>query len=155
MIQMVGLPDGCVLRPAVQADQKMIRRLVLSAFLDPTQLRWFQFWVIEASGQVVACGQLRAFPEAQELGSLVVAKDWRGRGLGRALTHHLIQQADRPLYLECLGEQLTQFYSQMGFVPVDWRSLPPSLQRKFALSALAARWFRVPVRFMVYGGVGR
>ena len=40
-----------------------------------------------------ACGQLRYFPGAQELGSLVVAPAWRGRGLGTYLVKHLIQSA--------------------------------------------------------------
>ncbi|MFP3435630.1 GNAT family N-acetyltransferase, partial [Paraburkholderia sp. SIMBA_061] len=81
------------------------RKLVLSARLDPTQLRWEQFWVIECQGEVIACGQLRNFGDDQELGSLVVAKPWRDRALGTALTQHLIAQATQPLYLECLGKR--------------------------------------------------
>lgn len=144
------LPTGCVIRPATPQDQPRIRQLVFGARLDPTQLRWQQFWVIASEEQVIACGQLRSFENAQELGSLVVAKNWRDRGLGTALTQHLIQQATQPLYLECLGERLAQFYRRFGFVPVTWEALPRSLQWKFALSYLARRWLPLPITIMVY-----
>ncbi|MBL1173822.1 GNAT family N-acetyltransferase [Pantanalinema sp. GBBB05] len=144
-----ALPSGLLLRPAQHQDLGAIRWLVLGAKLDPTQLRWSQFWVIEHAEQVIACGQLRSFPAAQELGSLVVAKHWRRQGLGSALTQHLIQQATEPLYLECLGSTLAQFYQRLGFQPVSWQKLPRSLQRKFGLSAVAAR-FGFPVFLMHY-----
>lgn len=146
----VPLPDGCILRPARQEDAWTIRRLILGAMLDPTQLRWQQFWVIECGGKVIACAQLRSFPEAQELGSLVVAKEWRNRGLGTLLSQHLIQQANQPLYLECLGDRLANFYQRLGFVPTAWQDLPQALQRKFGTSRLLAGLLRLPLRVLHY-----
>lgn len=138
------------MRRATQQDQWRIRKLVFSAKLDPTQLRWEQFWVIDYQGEVIACGQLRNFGDAQELGSLVVAKPWRDRALGTALTQHLIAQANQPLYLECLGKRLAEFYARFGFVSVNWQNLPRSLQFKFGLSQLAKTLLRLPVTIMVY-----
>jgi len=146
----LSLPAGCVLRKATSADKWLIRLLVFSAKLDPTQLLWQQFWVIECDGDLVACGQLRNFSNAQELGSLVVAPAWRGRGLGTFLTQHLINTATQPLYLECLGERLAQFYSRFGFVPISFDDLPRSLQPKFKWSQLGKKLIRVPVVFMYY-----
>jgi amino-acid N-acetyltransferase len=133
------LPAECVLRPACAEDIWAIRKLVLSAKLDPTQLRWSQFWVIECEERVVACGQLRSFPGAQELGSLVVAPAWRDRGLASYLVKHLIEQATEPLYLECLGDRLARFYTRFGFVAIAWQDLPQSLKWKFGVSQLASR----------------
>ncbi|WP_341525481.1 GNAT family N-acetyltransferase [Nostoc sp. UHCC 0302] len=147
-----SLPVGCVLRRATSADMWSIRRLVFLAKLDPTQLRWQQFWVIERNGDLIACGQLRNFSGAQELGSLVVAPAWRGQGLASFLTQHLISTATQPLYLECLGERLMQFYSRFGFDLISFEDLPPSLQRKFRLSQLAKKWIKIPVMFMYYHG---
>ena len=159
----LSLPSGCMLRKATSGDQWSIRLLVFSAKLDPTQLNWQQFWVVECDaygGQslrnLVACGQLRNFSGAQELGSLVVVSPWRGRGLGTLLTQHLINTATQPLYLECLGERLVQFYSRFDFVPISFEDLPEfpktrgksSLKGKFRFSQLAKRLFRVPVVFM-------
>lgn len=146
-----SLPPECILRPATAKDIWAIRRLVLSAKLDPTQIRWQQFWLIECEGKIVACGQLRAFEGAQELGSLVVAKNWRARGLGSYLTKHLIGQATQPLYLECLGSGLVQFYTRLGFVPVAWKELPRSLSWKFGITQFGAKLLRfISVTIMKY-----
>ncbi|AFY30937.1 GNAT family N-acetyltransferase [Calothrix sp. PCC 7507] len=144
----LSLPSECVLRRATSTDMWSIRWLVFSAKLDPTQLRWQQFWVIECDGNLAACGQLRSFSRVQELGSLVVARAWRGRGLATFLTQHLINTATQPLYLECLGQRLVQFYSRFGFVAVSFSDLPPALKPKFGLSELAKKLLRVPVVFM-------
>jgi amino-acid N-acetyltransferase len=145
-----SLPPGCILRPARAKDTWAIRKLVLAAKLDPTQLRTQQFWVIECDARVIACGQLRSFPGAQELGSVVVAPAWRGRGLGTCVVKHLIQEATQPLYLECLGSRLAMFYARFGFVSVSWQELPRPLKLKFSFSALAATVFRIPVTIMHY-----
>ncbi len=144
------LPSECTIRPASAQDIRSIRRLVWSARLDPTQLRWQQFWVIECGGNLAGCGQLRHFAGAQELGSLVVMKDWRDRGLGSYLTKYLIQQATEPLYLECLGKRLASFYTRFGFVEVSVQELPQSLKFKFGLSQLGKTLFRIPVTIMQY-----
>ncbi|WP_414517796.1 GNAT family N-acetyltransferase [Nostoc sp. PCC 9305] len=154
----LSLPSGCVLRKATSADRWSIRLLVFSAKLDPTQLNWQQFWVIEYNQNLIACGQLRNFSGAQELGSLVVASAWRGRGLGSLLTHHLINTATQPLYLECLGQRLVQFYSRFDFVPISFEDLPQfpktiglsTLKEKFKFSQLAKKLLKVPVVFMEY-----
>jgi amino-acid N-acetyltransferase len=147
-----SLPPGCTIRPASAGDLGLIWKMVLGAKLDPTQLRWQQFWTIVCEGRMVACGQLRHFEGAQELGSLVVHPDWRDRGLGTALTRHLIQQATQPLYLECLGDRLARFYTHLGFVTVSWQELPRSLKFKFGISQLAKRLFGVPVAILRYRG---
>ncbi len=146
----LSLPTGCILRRALSNDIWSIRWLVLSAKLDPTQLLWQQFWVIECEGKLVACGQLRNFSGAQELGSLVVAPNWRGRGLGSFLTQHLIRMATQPLYLECLGQQLADFYIHFGFVPISFENIPSSLKHKFRFSDLGKKLLGVPVVFMEY-----
>jgi amino-acid N-acetyltransferase len=145
-----SLPSECTIRPASAQDMRSIRMLVWSAKLDPTQLRWQQFWVIECNGDFVACGQLRNFAGAQELGSLVVAKDWRDRGLGSYLAKYLIAQATEPLYLECLGKRLAAFYTRFGFVEVPVQELPQSVKFKFGLSQLAKTVFRIPIAIMQY-----
>lgn len=145
-----SLPEGCVLRSAKAEDIGTIRKLVWMARLDPTQIRWPQFWVIECDRHIVACGQLRNYSDAQELSSLVVLPEWRGKGLGTYLALHLIQAATKLLYLECLGEQRVQFYSRLGFVPVSWQALPRSLKRKFGFTQLIATVFRLPLQIMHY-----
>jgi amino-acid N-acetyltransferase len=87
------LPSECIIRPATAKDIWAIGKMVFSAKLEPTQLRWEQFWLIECDAKLVACGQLRNFDGAQELGSLVVLPAWRKRGLGTYLTKKTAAQA--------------------------------------------------------------
>lgn len=146
----LSLPDGCILRKGTSEDIWSIRWLVLSAKLDPTQIRFSQFWLVECEGKIVACGQLRNFSDTQELGSLVVTPAWRNRGLGTLITQHLIEEATQPLYLECLGQRLAEFYTRFGFVTISFEDLPRSLKGKFGLSQLGKKLLGVPVVFMHY-----
>lgn len=169
--------SGYSLRPATAKDLWLIRWLVLSAWLDPTQLRWQQFWVAESEGTVIACGQLRQFEGAQELGSLVVARRWRCQGIGRHLTEQLIKVAfsrkgnnlqgnnltdgkaqtrpeeTMPLYVECLGQSLKVFYEKLSFVPVQLAEMPPAMQRKFSFTANIAARLSLPLYQMQYRGL--
>ncbi|MBE9227454.1 GNAT family N-acetyltransferase [Phormidium sp. LEGE 05292] len=132
------LPPECVLRPASASDIWEIRKLVFSAKLDPTQLRWQQFSVIECDRKIVACGQLRSFSGAQELSSLVVLPAWQKQGLGSYLVKHLIQQSTQPLYLEC-ASWLEQFYTRFDFVSISWREVPSPLKEKFRITQFATK----------------
>ncbi len=144
------LPERCILRPAKPEDLRSIRSLVWQARLDPTQLRWQQFWVIEQESHVIACGQLRRHGTVQELGSLVVTSSRRKQGLGTVLLQHLIEQSTQPLYLECLGKNLEQYYRRFGFLPISWQSLPKALKVKFGISQLGRIMIRIPVIFMMF-----
>ncbi len=145
-----ALPEGCILRPATPQDLRSIRRLVWQARLDPTQLRWQQFWIIEQQGNIIACGQLRHHGKVQELGSLVVTPTQRQQGLGTQLVQHLIQQSTQPLYLECLGKDLEQYYRRFGFMSIPWNLLPSQLKLKFGISQLGRVILRIPVIFMMF-----
>lgn len=149
----LSLPTECVLRPASASDIWQIRKLVFSAKLDPTQLRWQQFSVIECDQKIVACGQLRSFSEAQELSSLVVLPAWRKQGLGSYLVKHLIQQASQPLYLEC-ASWLEEFYTRFDFVSVSWREVPSPLKEKFRITQFATKLVPImSLKVMQYRGV--
>ncbi len=144
------LPPECTFRKAVSVDIWSIVFVVLKARLDPNQLKWQQFWVIECDGRLIALGQLRKFHLAQELGSLFVVKKWRKQGLGNFIMQHLISQATQPLYLKCVNHQLVNFYNQRGFIPVDFNDLPSSLKHKFRLSQARKKFLNGFVLFMKY-----
>ena len=145
---MVELLKECQLRQANSQEIWAIRWLVLRAFLDPTQLKIEQFWVIELDGEIIACGQLRTFSQAQELGSIVVKLAYRNKGLGTYLTQHLIEKSIAPLYVECLGDKLNNFYKKFGFVDVDFQTISSSLPKKFVVTHTLAKWLRLPLFIM-------
>ena len=144
-----SLLSKCQLRQASPQDIWTIRWLVLGAFLDPTQLKVEQFWVIELEGQIIACGQLRTFEQAQELGSLVVKRTYQNKGLGTHLTQHLIEKSTTTLYVECLGVNLKTFYQKLGFIEVNFDTISSSLPKKFRITKTLAQWFKLPLFVMI------
>lgn len=113
------MSSSYTLRPARPEDQKRISALVRSAKLNPLKLDWQRFLVAEADGgQVVACGQIRLHRGGiRELSSLVVAQDWRGQGLARAIIERLMTVSGRPLWLMCRS-RLVPLYHRFGFEEV-------------------------------------
>ena len=138
-----ALPGGAVMRPAKAADQAAIRRLIRMAGINPLGLDWRRFVVVEAQGDVFACGQVRAHGDgSRELASLAVAQDWQGKGVGRAIIEHLQRQAGPPLWLTC-REGLIPLYQRFGFRAVtDASDLSPYFQRLMRVARLVFRIVR-------------
>ena len=118
-------------RPARPEDQRCIRQLVLSARLNPSSLKWSRFTVAvtKEDSLVIGCGQIRIHRDgSQELASLVVEPDWRGRGVGHTLVEHLTATARGSLFLMCRAS-LGEFYEQFGFQRLPFAQMPPYFQR--------------------------
>lgn len=134
------MPTGhFAIRNARSGDLSTIRRMVLRERMDPTQLETANFLVAVTAEadhpRIIGCGQIREYPGARELGSLVVEPDWRGRGVGSTLVYWLLAGTADEVYLVCRTE-LVSYYRRFGFEPVDWTELPPALKLKFGLSRL-------------------
>lgn len=146
----LSLPHDYILRKAKPIDLWLIAFLILKAKLDPTQLNWQKFWIIEYYGRLVAFGQLRNFHLAQEIGSLYVVPDFRNQGLGTILIKHLVAQANQPLYLKCSKEELKVFYSKRGFKTVGFEDLPRPLKFKFYIFNVRKKLLHTSLTFMKY-----
>jgi N-acetylglutamate synthase-like GNAT family acetyltransferase len=131
------------IRVAVAADRHRIRAMVVGAGLLPTGLDWRRFLVAEEGGRVVGCVQMRRHRDANELSSLVVAREQRGRGIARMLIDELLRREAGVVHLMC-HERLIEFYRRFGFAVID-ADLPGALRRKRA----AGRFFGMPVVCMV------
>jgi len=124
--------EGLTIRPAAAADEALIRRMVRAERLDPTQLRWPNFLIVEVGDTVVGIGQIRQHKACEELGSLVVTADYRQRGVASALIRALEANAGRPLYLMCAG-RMRPFYERFGYYVIGYRETPMPLRLKRAL----------------------
>jgi N-acetylglutamate synthase-like GNAT family acetyltransferase len=120
------------IRPATDADQRVIRRMVQGACLDPTGLHWSHFVVAENDGKVIGIGQLRPYPKGPELGSLVVRKAYRSRGIGGQIIERLLASQPGDVYLECQSD-LAFYYSRFGFEEIRWQGSPLYLKIKAGL----------------------
>lgn len=139
-------------RPARADEQPLIRRLVADARLDPTNLHWQNFLLAEVDGQVVGCGQIRRYPALRELGSMVVRRAYRKRGVGAALMQALLAQGQPPLFLECPVYRVS-FYERFGFHLVGFTEIPWVLRLKYLVGNTLLRWLTgVPIRAMRWDG---
>jgi amino-acid N-acetyltransferase len=84
------------------------------------------FFVIEAGGEIAACGALEIFTEdLGEIRSLVVDERFKGRGFGRALVERIAAEA-RALGLRRLMAltYIPAFFHKLGFRTVPKETLP-------------------------------
>jgi amino-acid N-acetyltransferase len=125
------------LRPATADDRNTIRRMIISAMLDPTTLDWrnFVLAVDTAANRVVGCAQIKPYPDCREFGSLYVLPAYRRLGVGGQLLRALVDAAARPMYLMCLNK-MAGYYTGFGFAEVEAGEMPPTLRRKHRLGRL-------------------
>jgi len=136
-------PDGMTIRPAAEADQALIRQMVVNeAGLDPTSLGWSHFVIAEMDGQVVGLGQIRPYPGCPELGSIFTRPEYQGRGIAAAVIRRLVDDwpLPGPIYLECEGHNVT-YYHRFGFKEIPWQQAPMPLRLKAGVGAFIARIF--------------
>lgn len=117
------------IRPAVEADAGVIRKLVRGERLDPSAVDWHYFTVLEieqdARPFIVAIAMVRPEGETEnghpfyELDSVTTRREFRGRGYAAAVVRAAIERPvegehPRPLYL--LAEtDLVAYYQKLGF----------------------------------------
>ncbi len=137
-----------VIRPARVEEAAAIRSMIRAERLDPFNVHWENFLVAEANGHIIGIGQVKPYPGARELGSLVVTADQRQTGVGGAIIKALIARertrSAEPLYLFCLAFR-EPYYAKFGFRRVTGRELPPSLKTKFRLGSIVTRLIRQPL----------
>lgn len=115
----------------------------------PPQLEWDatddiadHYLAVNADNEPVAVARLfSTLEETAHIGRMAVLPDWRGKGIGEALLHHLIAEAGEPFNELRLSaqQQAIAFYQRSGFhvssdpyddagIPhVDMRCLAPDL----------------------------
>jgi N-acetylglutamate synthase-like GNAT family acetyltransferase len=104
------------IRPAIEADQPTISRLIAEARINRMSLNWPNFVVAEDGGGIVGVGQVKAHDDgSRELASIAVIPVRQRQGIGRAIIETLLaREPGAVLYLTCRRE-LQSYYEPFGF----------------------------------------
>ncbi len=141
--------DEFIPRPATEADDSEIRRLIREGQINPMGLDWQRFRVIHAPpgdvtpegdapslGGIIACGQIKPHTDgSQELASITVDSRWRGRGHARRMMEQLLGEHPGTLYLMC-ESSLETFYQKFGFFVITEAEYPKYFRRMKKLMSL-------------------
>jgi N-acetylglutamate synthase-like GNAT family acetyltransferase len=123
------------IRPAALADVPALEMLtapfVASGDLLPRSnydlCRHIKEWlVVEAGGEIVACGALKIYSATlAELAGLAVRDEWQGRGLGKQMVEALIAEARAHGLIEVLAlTRKPDFFHRLGFELSDRHHFP-------------------------------
>jgi amino-acid N-acetyltransferase len=125
------------IRRATELDEKAIRLLVRGERLNPMDLDWPNFLVAAQGDAVLGAVQMRQHSDgSRELGSLVVSKDARGRGIARRLIEALLAAEHEPVWM-ITSEAFAKAFARWGFRPVSAGEAPVKVRLNHRLGSLA------------------
>lgn len=127
------------IRPATQADQETIRRLIKEARINRMNLNWPNFVVAEDGGEIVGIGQVKTHGDgSRELASIAVIPARQSQGIGGAIIKTLLAREQAVVYLTCRRE-LQGYYERFGFRRLDAAEFPPYFSRMIPFINSVAR----------------
>jgi N-acetylglutamate synthase-like GNAT family acetyltransferase len=137
------------IRPAIEADQPIIRRLVKQANLNRMSLDWPNFVIAEEDGAIVGLGQVKAHGDgSRELASIAVVPGRQGQGIGSAIIETLLaREPGAVLHLTCRRE-LEGFYERFGFVRLRPADYPRYFRRLIPIINLIVRFLGTQILVM-------
>lgn len=133
---MSATPTHYVIRRAFAREEAAICALVRSERLNPHHLHFENFAVAVAGGELIGASQIRRHADgSRELGSVVVAPSWRGRGISAAIIEWLLKKEAAPLYV-ITRRKHSAHYERWGFSAVPARSAPRTIRFNYRLGSL-------------------
>ena len=125
------------IRRATEWDQSAIRALVRGERLNPHGLSWPNFLVAANEDGIIGAVQMRRNADgSRELGSLVVSREVRGRGIGAQLIDALLASEHEPVWM-ITSAAFAKAYARWGFQPIDAPSAPVKVRRNYRMGSLA------------------
>jgi len=123
--------EAIEVRAAAKEDERAIKLLVRGERLNPLGLRWSRFLVATDNSGIVGAVQLREhFDGSRELGSLVVRKDARGKGVATRLIDALLLTASSRVFM-ITGAPFAQHYERWGFQRLEPANAPAPVCRNY------------------------
>ena len=122
---------GIHIRKGNSSDQQSLKELLafhqMETDVDPSE-----FYVAETNGKLLGAVRLE-WPAADHayLRPIAVVSREKGRGIGRALLEKIFLECSR-VSVVARGEAVP-FYLRLGFIPIDWETVPDSYRRECEL----------------------
>jgi N-acetylglutamate synthase-like GNAT family acetyltransferase len=136
------------IRPATQADQETIRRLIKEANLNRMSLQWPNFVVAEDGGEIVGIGQVKTHGDgSRELASIAVVPARQSQGIGGAVIKALLGREHGVVHLTC-RRQLQGYYERFGFRRLAQAEFPIYFRRLIPIINMVARLFGIQILVM-------
>jgi len=135
-------PAGISLRPATAADLPAAQQLLSSASLTTSGLadQWGEQYCLAVTdaGQVVGLAGYELYPPYALLRSVAVAPEWRGRGLGAALTADRLEAAGRCGIhsVFALTTTAAAYFPKLGFRRILRDDVPAEVQQSPEMSSI-------------------
>ena len=129
-----------MIEPLAPSDLATVRQLLTNLGLpgEDCQHPDNRFFGIRSDGHLLACGGLQQAGDCALLRSVAVLPAYQGRGLGRQMVNHLLQQATADgfsaIYL--LTETSSLYFQSLGFTPVERSQVPPAITATAQFSSL-------------------
>jgi len=136
------------IRPASQADQGTIRRLIKEARINRMSLNWPNFVVAEDGGAIVGIGQVKTHGDgSRELASIAVTRARQSQGIGGAIIKTLLAREQGVVHLTCRS-QLQGYYERFGFRRLDSAEFPLYFRRLLPIINVVVRLFGTQILVM-------
>lgn len=90
-------------------------------FLEMVEADYAYYYVAEVDGEIVGCCGIRNIAGEGEITNVVVASEYRGRGIGRALMEYMLSEAvfhgigDCTLEVRVSNASAIRLYESLGF----------------------------------------
>lgn len=101
------------IEPLQEKDMKRIEQYVKAYELDGTDMRVEQFLVAKQGDEILGFVRIKSHSVCNELSTLGVVEEHRGKGIGKALTLKVMEITKRRLMAVCI---IPDFFTKLGFV---------------------------------------
>jgi amino-acid N-acetyltransferase len=125
-----------VIRRALMREEEAIRALVRSERLNPHHLHFQNFAVAVAGGKFIGASQIRRHPDgSRELGSVVVARPWRGRGISAEIIAWLLDSEAETIHV-ITRRKHAEHYVRWGFAAIPPRMAPRAVRVNYRIGSV-------------------
>ncbi len=124
---------GVTVRELVTGEFHLAEALWTDYHNTKGDIRTDRIFAAFSGGEVVSVARCRRHPDGLEVDGVFTPVSQRGHGYANAVVQGLVEACGQEdvLYMHSVWD-LTKFYGNFGFVPIEEKELPPTIRERFA-----------------------